>query len=91
MRRLLHKITIKNKYPLSLIDELFDQLEGAQYISKIDWCSRYNHVRIREEDIPKAAFHTQMGHEFFGYIVWVNQCSSYLYDAYGSRGTTLLG
>jgi hypothetical protein len=52
---------MKNKYPLPHIDLLFDQLIGAQVFSKIDLCSSYHQIKIREEDIPKTAFSTWYG------------------------------
>ncbi|GKF97286.1 hypothetical protein Tco_0293107, partial [Tanacetum coccineum] len=49
----LNKLTVKNRYPLPRIDDLFDQLQGSQYFSKIDLRSGYHQLRVREEDIPK--------------------------------------
>ncbi|KAL8105920.1 hypothetical protein AgCh_029652 [Apium graveolens] len=63
--RELNKLTIKNKYPLPRIDDLFDQLKGAKYFSKIDLRSRYHQLKIKPEDIPKTAFWTRYGHYEF--------------------------
>ena len=57
----LNQVTIKNKYPLPRIDDLFDQLVGAKVFSKIDLRSRYHQLRIRAEDIPKTTFRTRYG------------------------------
>ncbi|GKC19536.1 putative reverse transcriptase domain-containing protein [Tanacetum coccineum] len=63
--RELNKLTMKNRYPLSRIDDLFDQLQGSRVYSKIDLRSGYHQLRVREEDIPKTAFRTRYGHYEF--------------------------
>ena len=60
--RELNKLTIKNRYPLPRIDDLFDQLQGSSFYSKIDLRSGYHQLRIQEEDVPKTAFRTRYGH-----------------------------
>jgi hypothetical protein len=63
----LNAVTIKNKYPLSRIDILFDQLAGAQVFSKMDLCSGYHQIKIHVKDIPKAAFTIRYG--LFEYLI----------------------
>nr|GEY13583.1 putative reverse transcriptase domain-containing protein [Tanacetum cinerariifolium] len=60
--RELNKLTIKNRYPLPRIDDLFDQLQGSQYFYKIDIRSRYHQLRVHDDYIPKNAFRTSYGH-----------------------------
>nr|GFC54068.1 putative reverse transcriptase domain-containing protein [Tanacetum cinerariifolium] len=61
----LNKLTVKNRYPLPRIDDLFDQLQGSSVYSKIDLLSGYHQLRVHEEDIPKIAFRTRYGHYEF--------------------------
>ncbi|GKC18213.1 putative nucleotidyltransferase, ribonuclease H [Tanacetum coccineum] len=63
--RELNKLTVKNRYPLPRIDDLFDQLQGSSVYSKIDLRSGYHQLRVRDEDIPKTAFRTRYGHYEF--------------------------
>ncbi|GJR93907.1 putative reverse transcriptase domain-containing protein [Tanacetum coccineum] len=61
----LNKLTVKNRYPLPRIDDLFDQLQGLSVYSKIDLRSCYHKLRVRDEDIPKTAFRRRYGHYEF--------------------------
>lgn len=63
--RELNKLTVRNRYPLPRIDDLFDQLQGSSVYSKIDLRSGCHQLRVREEDIPKTAFRTRYGHYEF--------------------------
>ena len=61
----MNKVSVRDKYPLPRIDDLFDQLQGAKAFSKIDLCSGYHQLRIKEVDIPITAFKTRYGHYEF--------------------------
>ncbi|KAL3356352.1 hypothetical protein AABB24_017164 [Solanum stoloniferum] len=63
--RQLNKVTVKNRYPLPRIDDLFDQLQGASVFSKIDLTFGYHQLRIQVADIPKTTFRTRYGHYEF--------------------------
>nr|GFC96730.1 putative reverse transcriptase domain-containing protein [Tanacetum cinerariifolium] len=63
--RELNELTVKNRYPLPRIDDLFDQLQRTSVYSKIDLRLSYHQLRVREEDIPKTTFETRHGHYEF--------------------------
>ena len=70
--RQLNKVTVKNKYPLPRIDDLFDQLQGSCTFSKIDLRSGYHQLKLRAADMPKTAFRTRYGHyEFLVMSFWL--------------------
>ncbi|KAA0065613.1 pol protein [Cucumis melo var. makuwa] len=63
--RELNKVTVKNRYPLPRIDDLFDQLQGATVFSKTDLRSGYHQLRIKDRDVPKTTFRSRYGHYEF--------------------------
>ncbi|GJW22329.1 putative reverse transcriptase domain-containing protein [Tanacetum coccineum] len=82
----VNKLTVKKRYPLPRIDDLFDQLQGSSVYSKIDLRSGYHQLRVREEDIPKTAFRTRYGHyELSSDAFWFDKRTRRIYRPHESE------
>ena len=73
--RQLNKLTVKNKYPLPRIDDLFDQFRGASVFSKIDLRSVYYQLKVKEEDVLKTTFWTRYGPVSYTHLTLPTICS----------------
>ena len=80
--RQLNRVTIKNRYPLPRIDDLFDQLRGARVYSKKDLRTDYHQLRVRDTDIPKKRLGRVMGTLSYGDALWIDEYASSIHGSH---------
>ena len=79
--RQINKVTVKNKYPLPRVEDLFDQLKGANVFSKMDLRLSYYQLQVKDVDVPKTAFRTRYGHyEFVVMPFWLTNAPTAFMD-----------
>ena len=78
----MNRVTIKNRYPLPRIDNLFDQLRGVRVYSKIGLRTGYHQLRVREMDIPKIALGRVMGTLCYDDALWIDECASGIHGSH---------
>ena len=82
LHELFDRVTIKNRYPLPRIYDLFDQLRGVRVYFKIDLRTGYHQLRVRETDIPKTTFRMRYGHFEFTVMPLIDECASSIHGSH---------